>query len=176
MESASSANRPAPNDTIIAPLCEGVLILCVGVIGLLAHSALLFSSLGATAFEQIEKSRTKSARLYNVVIGHFVGIASGFAAVALLRVWSQPAVLSTHTLPAARVWAAILAVCLTVFVNQLIKARQPAACSTSLLVALGSFSSIRQAMLLVGGVLAIALIGEPVRRWRVRTTPPDSLF
>lgn len=175
-EVANPRNKPAPHDKIIAPLCEGALILCVGVVGVLSHSALLFSSLGATAFEQIEKSRSRSARPYNVIVGHISGIICAFIAVALLGVWSHPAVLSTHSLPTARVWAAVLAVSLTVVLNQFIKAQQPAACSTTLLVALGSFSSPRQAALLISGVLVVAVLGELVRQLRIRTTPADTLF
>ncbi len=168
-------SQSATNDWIIAPLCEGTLILVVGVVGLLSHSALLFSSLGATAYEQIEKSRSRSARPYNIVVGHLVGIFCGFGSVALLRVWSDPSVLSTHSMTAGRVWTAVVAVAFTVLLNTVIKAQQPAACSTSLLVALGSFSNFYGAMLMVGGVIVLAIVGEPLRRMRIRTTDPATL-
>lgn len=171
----TSVHKSPPFDWIVTAICEGTIILIVGGIGLLTRNALIFSSLGATAFEQVEKSRSKSARPYSVVLGHLSGIVCGFASVALLRVWKEPAVLSSHELTAGRLWAAVLAVTLTAAVNQLMKATQPAACSTTLLVAMGSFSGLHQAFLLVAGVLAIAFIGEPMRRLRIRTSSPETL-
>jgi len=162
-------------DWVWAPICEGSIVLVVCAVGFLTRNALIFSSLGATGFEQIEKSRTPSARPYNVVVGHFAGIAAGFAAVSMLRVWHDPAVLSTHQLTAGRMWAAVLAVVFTVSVNQMLKATQPAACSTTLLVALGSFSNWHQAGLLMGGVITIAVVGEPLRRLRIRKTAASTL-
>ena len=171
----SAARATPPYEWAIAPILEGTIILMVCAVGLFLRNPLIFSSLGATAYEQIEKSRSKSARPYNIVVGHLAGLAAGFASVALLNVWHDPAVLSVHQLSAGRMWAAVLAVVLTVLVNQLLKATQPAACSTSLLVALGSFSSWRDAMLIAGGVLLIVLVGEPLRRLRIRTTAPETL-
>jgi len=162
MANPNAVARSAPHyDWLIASVCEGTIILLVCLFGWLLSSPLIFSSLGATAFEQIEKSRTRSSRPYNIVVGHLVGLGSGFVSVAVLGVWGDPAVLSSHQITLGRIWAAVLAVMLTVALNQILKATQPAACSTSLLVALGSFSNVHQALLIVGGVLAIAVIGEP---------------
>jgi len=174
--SMQKGNTPSsPKELIIAPFCEGLIVATVGLVSIVTRNALVFSSLGATAFEQVEKSRSKTARPYNIVVGHFAGIACGFAAVVLTNAWGSPVVMSTHELDLHRLFAATLAVALTVFVNLGLGATQPAACSTSLLVSLGSFSSWRDATLLIGGVIVIALIGEPLRRLRIRTTGEDEL-
>ena len=175
MKEIEAVRKTPDKDWLWAPVCEGLIVLVICVVGFLIRNPLIFSSLGATVFEQIEKSRTPSARPYNVVVGHFAGIAAGFAAVAILRVWHEPAVLSAHQLTAGRIWAAVLAVVLTVIINQQLKATQPAACSTALLVALGSFSNWRQAGLLIGGVITVAAAGEPLRRLRIKTSPPSTL-
>jgi HPP family len=174
-EERTAEHHSARMDWITAPICEGAIVLIVSGVGFLLGNPLIFSSLGATGYEQIEKSRSKSARPYNIVVGHFVGLGAGFAAVAMLGVWQQPAVLSAHQITAGRIWASVIAVVLTVAANQLLKATQPAACSTTLLVALGSFSSFRDAMLIVGGVILIAIVGEPLRQIRIRTTSPNTL-
>lgn len=75
---------PSHSELLVAPICEGLIIAAVCLVSIMGKNALIFSSLGATAFEQIEKSRSKTARAYNVIIGHFVGIACGFVAVGLL--------------------------------------------------------------------------------------------
>ena len=59
-------------DYIWAPLWEAVLIFIVGITAWAAGQPWLFASLGPTAYEQVEKPHTKSARLYNVLVGHFV--------------------------------------------------------------------------------------------------------
>jgi hypothetical protein len=176
MESVGISGHPTPAvDWLIAPICEGLIILVVGLIGLLTKNPLIFSSLGATGFEQIEKSRSASARPYNIVVGHMVGVVSGFAAVAMLGIWNDPVVLSSHQLSAGRVWGAALAVVLTVAINQQLRATQPAACSTSLLVALGSFNNWHHVAFVLGGVLVITAVGEPLRRLRIRSTGPEKL-
>lgn len=162
-------------DWLIAPIFEGVLILLVGVIGLAMHSALLFSSLGATAYEQIEKSRSRTARPYNIIAGHIGGIIAGFVALAILNAWAAPEVLSAHYMTSQRVWAGVIGVALTVLVNTLVRAQQPAACSTSLLVSLGTFQTLRISLTVVGAVILLAILGEPLRRLRIRTTDESRL-
>lgn len=58
----------------LVPVLEGRLILLMGVISLASGLPLLFASLGPTAHEQIEKPEPPSAKFYNVVVGHWIGM------------------------------------------------------------------------------------------------------
>ncbi|MGH9715533.1 MAG: hypothetical protein ACRD4R_02200 [Candidatus Acidiferrales bacterium] len=53
---------------------------------------------------------------------------------------------------------------LTTVITLLLKAGQPAALSTTLLVSLGAMQTLRDALAIIAGVFLITLIGEPVRR------------
>jgi hypothetical protein len=62
----------------------------------------------------------------------------------------------------------VLAVLLTTFITLAIRASQPAALATALLVSLGSMQSGRDAVAIIVSVI-LAAIGEPLRRWRAAT-------
>ena len=70
----------------------------------------------------------------------------------------------------ARLWAVVLAAVLTTLVNLILRASQPAALATTLLVSLGAMQTGRDAMVIILGILIITAIGEPVRRFRLRHT------
>ncbi len=63
-----------------------------------------------------------------------------------------------------RLWAVVLAVAMTTFVTLLLKASQPAALATAVVISLGAMQTRRDALAIVVGVLILAAIGEPVRR------------
>jgi CBS-domain-containing membrane protein len=157
-------------DLVIAPLCEAALILVVSIVGWFSHQPLIFASLGPTAFELIETPKRPSARPYNVIAGHLIAVLAGFAALYLTRGWAAPAV-SAQGVPLLRMWGAVLAAAITVLVTLLIKATQPAALSTALLVSLGIMQRPRDGIVIMCGVLLMTLVGEPLRRWRARTMP-----
>ncbi len=154
-------------DIAWATFWEGTLILIAGATALWSGHPWLFSSLGPTAYELAEKPELPSARPYNVVVGHFVAIGAGFTAVALLGAWNVPIVNAHSGLAPTRVFAALIAVVLTVFLNLLLRSGQPAALATALLVALGPFQTAYSALWLAVGVLILAAIGEPIRRIRL---------
>ncbi len=71
-------------------------------------------------------------------------------------------------------WAAVFAVAITTLWNLLAKASQPAACATTLLVALGSFQTFHRALILMLGIIAIVVVGEPLRHLRLHFGPPPA--
>ena len=154
-------------DLLIAPLCEAALLFVAALIGWAMHKPLIFASLGPTAYELVETPERKSARPYNVAVGHLVAVVAGFLALWATDARRTPA-FSSGTIHWQRIWAVVMAASLTVVVTLLIKARQPAALSTTLLVALGSMQTWQDGFYLMGGVLIILFCGEPVRRWRLR--------
>jgi len=154
-------------DLIIAPLCEAVLILVAGLAAWFVHRPLFFASLGPTAFELIETPGRPSARPYNVLVGHLIGVLCGSAALAVTHGWSAP-VVSTSSISLQRVWAAAIAALLTVFFTLLARAQQPAALSTTLLIATGSMQRLQDGPVIMAAILLMTAVGEPLRRWRMR--------
>ena len=155
-------------DLVWVPLMEGGLILLMGCISLAIGLPLLFASLGPTAYEQIEKAKLPSSRFYNVVVGHWIAIGSGFAAVAILHAWSAPNPLTANHFVPVRVATCGIAVALTGFFTLLAKAGQPAAYATALLIALGSMQRASDACAIGLAVLILGAIGEPIRRMRLK--------
>jgi len=155
-------------DLFWATLGEGGLILVVAALGYLTRQPLIFASLGPTAYELVEQPQMRSARTYNIVVGHLVGLGAGFLAVYLTRAWPSPNVILAGIVTEQRLWAVAIAAMLTTFVNLAIGAGQPAALATTLLVALGSMQTKRDAICIVAGVLIVAILGEPLRRLRLK--------
>lgn len=155
-------------DDTWVPLLEGGLILLMGAISLAVGRPLLFASLGPTAYEQIEKPELPSARFYNVVVGHWIGMASGFAAVAMLHAWNTPKPMVVNYFVPVRVEVCAIAVALTALFTLWLKAGQPAAYATAILVGLGSLQRPNDAIAIAVAVLILGAVGEPIRRMRVR--------
>src|SRR6185437_5894985 len=108
-----------------------------------------------------------SARLYNVIVGHFVGLGCGFLGVAIMNAWGTPKVNEITSVSMARLGAAVIAVVATTFLNLKLDSGQPAALATALLISLGTYDTAMGALWIVIGVLILAAIGEPVRRLRL---------
>ncbi len=153
-------------DLIVAPLCEAGLILVAALAAWFVHQPLFFASLGPTAYEMIETPGRKSARPYNVIVGHLIGVLSGFAALALTHAWYAPKV-SNGDIALLRVWAAVIATLLTVLFTLLARAQQPAALSTTLLVATGTMQRLHDGLIIMTAILLLTAVGEPLRRWRL---------
>jgi hypothetical protein len=79
-------------------------------------------------------------------------------------------VISTGVVSPVRLGAVTLAATLTTIVTLPVRAGQPAALATTLLVSLGSMQTGRDAITIIAGVLIIAAIGEPMRRFRLMYT------
>jgi hypothetical protein len=157
-------------DLFWATLGEGGLVLALAAIGWAAHQPLVFASLGPTVYELVEQPQLPSAMPYNIIAGHLIGLGAGFMAVYLLNAWTEPNVIATGVVSARRVWAVAISAALTTLVTLVLKAGQPAALATTLLVSLGAMQTPRDAAGIVIGVLLIAAIGEPVRRFRLKHT------
>ena len=152
-------------DLVIAPLCEAGLLLLAGGAAMLIHKPLFFASLGPTAYELAETPERKSAQPYSVIFGHLIEVVSGFAALYLTGAWRVPAV-NTYDITWVRVWAAILAALLTVLGTTLFRATQPAALSTTLMIATGSMQRLQDAPVIMAAIILLTIAGEPLRRWR----------
>jgi HPP family protein len=152
-------------EQVLASLGEGGLILTVGAAGWALHMPLIFTSLGPTAYELVEKPNAPSARTYNIIVGHFVALGAGFFSLWLLGAWHSPKVAMAGFVGSPRLWASVIAVVMTTALTLTLKASQPAALSTTLLVSLGSMQQGRDAAAIIIAVLLLAALGEPIRTY-----------
>ncbi len=157
-------------DAVWGPVVAGILLLIVGGIGLAAGQPWLFPSLGPTAYMLTETPKLPATRFYHVLVGHLVGLGAGFLAVALVNAGSAPPVVSTGILTLSRTGAAALAVAITLASSTLLHASHPPAAATTLLVALGSFKTGNDALIVFIGVLILAGLGEVARHVRLQGT------
>jgi hypothetical protein len=158
------------HDVFWATLGEGGLVLAMGVFAWFLGRPLIFASLGPTAYELVELPQIHSARAYNIIVGHLVGVGAAFLAVYVMHAHGEPNVMAGGLVTSGRVWAAAMAATLTTLVNLLLKAGQPAALATTLLVSLGAMQTGHDAAAIIAGVLIITAIGERVRRFRLKHT------
>lgn len=156
------------SELIVTPLIEAGLLLIVGLVGLALGRPLLFASLGPTAYEQTHNPAAPASRLYNVFVGHMVGLGAGFASLFATGAMHAPKIVSSEHLTWPRIVASVLAVLLTTVLGKLLRCMQPAALATTLLVAIGLFQSWHDAQTIIIGVALVAAVGEPVRRWQLR--------
>lgn len=106
-----------------------------------------------------------------MIVGHFIGVVSGFAALYMTRAWRVPAV-NAYDITWVRVWAAILAALLTVLGTTWFKATQPAALSTTLKIATGSMQRLQDGPVIMAAIMLLTIAGEPLRRWRHKQRAP----
>ncbi len=149
------------------PFSVAISILTVGLLSVLTAQPWLIPSLGPTAYIQAENPEHPTTRFYNTVVGHFVGLASGFFSVILFNALNEPAVLTDKRLVLPRLLAAVLAMILTVGIAPVLRASHPPAAATTLLVALGSLKTPQDALNVMIGVLIVAAVGEVLRRVRL---------
>jgi HPP family len=163
------------SELVIAPVCEAALLAVVGCAGWISHQPMIFTSLGPTAYELVETPHRRSARPYCVIAGHLIGVASGYLSLLLTGAFRAPQVSSSGVVP-QRVAAACVAAAFAVFLTLLLRASQPAALSTTLLIALGSMQKPKDAVVIMAAVLLMTLIGEPLRALRLRANPESDQF
>ena len=143
------------------------LILFVGFTAYVASEPWLFPSLGPTAYLLASYPDLPTSRSYNCLMGHLVGIVSGFAAVAVFSAWDSPVVpLNDVSLP--RLGAATLAIGLTVVLSYLLRCGHPPAAATTLLVSLGALDKAWSPALIMVGVVLLVVPGEGLKRLRRR--------
>lgn len=163
-------------DPVWVPLMSAALILLVGVLGLATGRPWLGPSLGPTIILVTMMPAHPTARGWNIIAGHLIGLAAGLAAVALLGAQNAPNPIQTGQLEPVRVAAATLAILLTSLGGIIARASHPPAAATTLLVALGAISKPEQVLATIVGVLIVAVAGEAVRRTRLdRPTPAERM-
>jgi hypothetical protein len=150
-----------------APFAAGLLSAIIGALGMWSGLPLLFPSLGPTIFLQVYDPDQESSRPYNVILGHALGILAAVLGLMATGAGMDPSVLGSGELTWPRVWAAVIAMALTLALQVPLKAGHPPASATALLLALGGFSvSWPDMIVLAAGILLTAALGEVLRRLR----------
>ena len=161
-------NRRA--DLLWATLGEGGLILVLGAIGWATKQPLIFASLGPTAYELVGAAAAEKRQKLQHSGRAPYWYGCRFFSIYLFNAWTAPNVLSTGIISTQRLWATTLAATLTTLFTLILKAGQPAALATTLLISLGAMQSGRAAIAIVVGVLIMTVIGEPIRLFRLKST------
>jgi CBS-domain-containing membrane protein len=142
-----------------------VCAVVVAVAGLDGHATdlpFLFPSVGPTLMVLSETPDKPSARPRNVLVGHAVGIAAGWLALAVTGLLDHPPSLQEGiTLP--RIVAAAVALGLTALALQVLRAPHPPAGATTLIVALGLLHTGRQLITMMTAVVLCTALTLAVR-------------
>ena len=159
-------------DLLIAPVCEGGLILLVSLAAWLSHKPLIFASLGPTAYELIEQPHRKSARPYNIIVGHLIAVIAGLAAVYVTHASD-----SSRGLPRKRPAAAGLGrnTRRRAHSARHTSSSRHTACRTfhPLVVSLGNMQRWQDGLVIMIAILLMTALGEPLRILRERMTKPE---
>jgi hypothetical protein len=106
-----------------------------------------------------------SARIWNTLVGHAIGIAAAFAALFAFGAEHAPAAMSFGSITLGRIGATALAVGITVAAQFALAAEHPPAAATTMLITLGSFAADWQTVqLLAAGIVLVTGLGEFARR------------
>ena len=135
----------------------GFVILILGILALFLHHPLIFPSLGPTAFLMFTNPRSRYASPRNTVLGHLIGVTSGFVALFIFGLTDVPAIIisgiSLHFIAAAA-----LSLALTSFFMILFSAEHPPAGATTLIVSLGIMHTIPDLVVLMIAVVLLCVL------------------
>lgn len=148
----------------------------VGALGLWAREPWIFPSLGPTILLQHSSPHKKSGSLWNTLGGHGVAMALGFGVVLLTGAASSPPVVSTGIVAPPRIEATVIAIVLSIFAQDALKADHAPGAATCLLITLGAFPpDWHSAWVLAVGIVLIAIMGHFSRNWHFkrRGLPPE---
>jgi CBS-domain-containing membrane protein len=149
----------------------GIVIGLIGLLGVLSGYAWLIASLGPTAALQGTLPTARMSRPWNVVVGHLIALAVGFAAVYATGAAHTPPFSDLHVLSLLRVAAAAMAITLTIALEFVFQANHASAGATTLLVALGFIpADWKGAVTILCAIGLITVFGEALRQlalhWR----------
>jgi CBS-domain-containing membrane protein len=163
-QTAVPSGRKSIPAAVWIPLASATGIGVPGLIALLTHHLILFASLGPTSVMIAQQPLLSSTKPYNAIVGHMIGLGSGFLAVWALGIAAEPSVFVAHAVSGPRVCAALLAVAMAMGIESLLNAQHPPAAATTLLAALGSFRlDWTDTWEVLVGVVAVTVTGELLR-------------
>ncbi len=159
---------PGVTDGIWAPLVAGGITLFFGLAVVLIGYISFFPGLASTIYLVAANPEQPSARLYNVIVGHFIALLAGYLMVIALGLTSAPSAIAINALTLPRVYASTAAMTLTVAAGLAARASHPPAATTAILIALGTIPATWQAALgVAASILIVGVAVEVFRRLRL---------
>jgi HPP family. len=165
-------DKNAPSETgaqralniLLRAVLGGLLTLLAGGLGYITGNMWLFPSLGPSIFLQVVSPKLKSSSLYNMTVGHLVGIVSGYTlAVITGAAYVQSAFAIGH-LELSHIVASCIAITLVILIHIPLKASHPPAVATTFLITLGGFKATwHDLSAILIGIAIIAVAGETAR-------------
>ncbi len=158
--------------SVVAAVNGGLTILAIGFYSWIADLPLVFPGLGPTAFILFATPRTEAAAPRSVVLGHFSGLAAGWAVWHLTSlVVGEPVSMQSGGL--APFISASLALAATCALLVLLSCPHAPACTSCLIVALGGVTDWLGILLMALAVIWVTaqafamnrLAGVPVPTW-----------
>lgn len=140
-----------------------VSIALVAVVAELSHQALVFPSLGPTAFLLIYRPHAIVSSPRNTICGHLVGAGAGLAALAATGLINHAA--APHHMTIARVGAAAISLGLTTGGMIWFNVPHPPAAATTLIISLGFLDDPVGVGVLMLGVLLLVGQGLVINRF-----------
>lgn len=150
--------------SVIAAINGALAILAIGFFSWITDLPLTFPALGPTAFILFATPTAESAAPRSIVLGHFSGIACGWAVWHLVSaVVDGPVSLQTGGL--APVLSASLALGLTCGLLVRLSCLHPPACASSLIIALGGVTHWHDVLLMAVAVVCVTAQGVAMNRF-----------
>jgi hypothetical protein len=161
-------------------LLSGGAIAIIGAMAMLAHQPLLFPSLGPTVFLKVVTPKAPTARHWNTICGHAIGLCAAYAALSLCGASPTAGVMDANGMTLARVTATSLAVGMTIGLQLVLKAQHAPAVATTMLIALGALKAdagtaviVMTSVILISALASLARLGRPVPQKYSRAAPVD---
>lgn len=153
-------------DLAWGPVAALVAVLLVGLAGAVLAQPWLVPSLGATVWIVAAEPAHPSARAYNIVLGHLIGLGAGIAAVLVFGAGDDPRPLLGEGVSFMRMLASAVGLGVAVALALPLRAASPAVGATVLLVTLGVLDTTSEAIGLIVGAVLIAGLGLLLRMAR----------
>jgi hypothetical protein len=142
-----------------------MLVLVPGILGYITGNLWLFPSLGTSIFLQVVMPHQKYSRFDYLVIGHLIGVVSGYTLMILSGATNVPSAIASGQLHLSQVIASCIAVALMTLLQLTFKAVHPPAAATTLMITLGVFRATwNDFFTILIGISIVAVAGESIRR------------
>ncbi len=150
---------------LLRSVLGGLFVLLAGGLGYITGNLWLFPSLGPSIFMMVESPHLKASSLYNVTVGHLVGIISGYTLAIITGAAYVQSPFAVGHLQLSHVLASCIAIALVILIHISLKASHPPAVATTFLITLGSFKATwHDLSAILIGILIIATAGEIARQ------------
>jgi len=150
--------------SVVAAANGGLAILAIGCFSLITNSSLMFPALGPTAFILFSTPTTESATPRSVILGHFSGMACGWAAWHLSSTLVGGSV-SLQIGGFAPILSASLALAATCAILIRLSCPHAPACASSMIIALGGVTDWLGVLLMAVAVVWITAQAVAINRF-----------